>query len=116
MLFVQGLQILDNITDGREAADVVVLDNDSEFVLAQHNEIGKLNRVDAKVVGKLCVKGDVLTVDLKLFYEQICKLIKHNMSPLDLIFVSIHLIITYIFQIVKYLTDFFKEFIRILQN
>ena len=88
MLLVERFEVLDNVADGGEAANVVVLNDDSEFVLAKHNQIGQLNGVDAKVVGKLGVKGDVLAIDLKLFYEQICKLIKHNVSPLCLIFVS----------------------------
>ena len=80
MLLVQVFEVFNNIADGGKAADVIILNDDSEFVLTKHNQIGKLNGVDTEVVGKLCVQGNVLTVDLKLFYEQICKFIKHDVS------------------------------------
>ena len=46
---VEGFEVVDNIANGGELTDIVVIDLNTEFVLAKHNEVSKLNRVDAEV-------------------------------------------------------------------
>ena len=65
------LQICHHIANGDEFMNILVLNGHAELFLAEHNQIGKLNGVDAKVGRQLRLGGNVLLLDLKLLNQQL---------------------------------------------
>ena len=72
------LKVIYDIADSGELAEIVILDLDSESFFTLHNEIGKLDGIDSKVIGKLRIHSNFIALDLKLVNEQIYKLLVHN--------------------------------------
>ena len=70
-------QVINNVTNSCELANIVIVDFDSEFVFADHNEISKLDRIDSEITLKLSLKCYFIAVDLELFNQQINKLFVH---------------------------------------
>ena len=67
-------KVLDHIADRNQSLDVVVIDLNREFFLAEENEVCQLQRVDAEIVFKLCVKTDVIRIDRQFLNEDRFKL------------------------------------------
>lgn len=74
---IQGFQISNNVTNCGEFANVIVVDLNIELILAQHYQIGKLNGIDAEVVGQLRFHGDFIAIDLQFLNQKIDKLFVH---------------------------------------
>lgn len=59
----------------------VVADFDVVSLFTHQNQIGKLKGVDAQVIDKFCVGGNVTGIYGKLVYEKILDLFKHLSKP-----------------------------------
>ena len=67
---LKSFEVVNYVLNSGEFADVGIVNGNSEFVLAEHNEVCKLNRVNSKVSGKLGIGLNVLGIDLELVNEE----------------------------------------------
>ena len=72
-----GFEISDHIADGDKFVDVVVVNGNAEFVFAEHDQIGELNRFDAEVRRKFSLGSNVFFVNLKFFHQNGFHFFKH---------------------------------------
>ena len=77
ILFLESVEIIDNVLDGNESADIGVVNGDSESFFAEHYEVCKLNRIDSEVCRELGLHGNVVGIDLELVNEESLQLFKH---------------------------------------
>lgn len=62
-------EIIHDVTDGHEFLKILFVDFDSEFFLTGKYEVGKLEGVDAQVVDQLGRLGDIVRIQVHLFYQ-----------------------------------------------
>ena len=75
------LEVIYNICDGYKLVDVLICDFETKLVLAEHDQVCKLNRVDAKVIGELGLHLDIIGIQLKLVNKNVLQSFKHNAYP-----------------------------------
>ena len=73
-------KIVYDVADGDELVGVIFSDLDAKLLFTHHDKIGKLNRVDAKVLRELRIKRDLAFIKLQLINQNLLYFIKHIMS------------------------------------
>ena len=81
LCFSESLEISNNVANGRELANVLVVDLNVKLLFAKHNEVSQLDRVDAEVVCQLGLGLDLVGIQLKLVNQNVLQSFKHNIPP-----------------------------------
>ena len=71
------LKICNDISDGNKLMDVVILDFNAEFLLAEKNKVGKLKGIDAEVVYKLGFGLYLVRIHGEIVYKHFFYFLKH---------------------------------------
>ena len=61
--------------------DVIIADLNAEFFLAEKDHISKLKGIYTKVICKLGLLCDLVSIYLKLINEKLLYLFEHNLPP-----------------------------------
>ena len=80
-LLLMRFQVGNDVVDRNELVDVLILDLDSEFVLAKHDQVGKFDGVDAEIVYQLGLGLNVVGIKLQFFNKDVFQCFQHGDNP-----------------------------------
>lgn len=65
-LITLGLEIANNVADGVEVVEIILVNDDVKSFLTQIHKVCELERIDAEIAGELCLHSNVISTDSKL--------------------------------------------------
>lgn len=73
-----GLQEFDDISNRQKTVQIFVINGQIKLILTDHDEVGKLDGIDAKIGRKLSLGGNGGRIDLQLIHENIFYSLEHK--------------------------------------